>query len=335
MESINLKPNEIFDAFAPRVPTGEAEVGGRKPNDGEAVEKCMGDRPMQPESAAIARLEEERKKWRENSERLEESVKRLEEENSSLRRRLEDLEASNNSRTTTEDMLAMVEARVQARLDEEKIHPGDIQLPVTGGLVGGPQPKTKKEKGKGKKTASAHPTPAPVAGPSSAPLQDIAGPSTAAAGSPAQPATKRKQAKTAPNNKTASGPKPQKGVKKTAPPPPEPRPLPPAPASMEAPWTEVVNRKRTRPARLEPPAPRQPAKRPEPKLRPPKSAAVTISLTPAAIEKGLTYAGVLTNAQQRVDLSGLNIDRLKPKYAATGPCFTRSQEPNRNRRPMP
>ncbi|XP_037302576.1 serine/arginine repetitive matrix protein 1-like [Manduca sexta] len=197
-----------------------------------------------------------RKKWRENSERLEESVKRLEEENSSLRRRLEDLEASNNSRTTTEEMLAMVE----------------------GGTVGGPQPKTKKEKGKGKgkKTASAHPTPAPVAGPSSAPLQDIAGPSTAAAGSPAQPATKRKQAKTAPNNKTASGPKPQKGVKKTAPPPPEPRPLPPAPASMEAPWTEVVNRKKNKTSATRTPAPRQPAKRPEPKLRPPKQAQAEI-----------------------------------------------------------
>ncbi|XP_037293811.1 uncharacterized protein LOC119189096 [Manduca sexta] len=55
-----------------------------------------------------------------------------------------------------------------------------------------------------------------------------------------------------------------------------------------------------------------------PKLRPPKSAAVVISLTPAAVEKGLTYAEVLTDAQRRVDLSGLQIDRLRPKYAATG-----------------
>ncbi|XP_037302720.1 translation initiation factor IF-2-like [Manduca sexta] len=151
---------------------------------------------QQPESAAIARLEEERKKWRENSERLEESVKRLEEEN-----------------------LPPPSARGPGSVKQLQDHHGG-DAGHGGGKGAGPQPKTKKEKGKGKgkKTASAHPTPAPVAGPSSAPLQDIAGPSTAAAGSPAQPATKRKQAKTAPNNKTASGPKPQKGVKKTAPP---------------------------------------------------------------------------------------------------------------------
>ncbi|XP_030023098.2 uncharacterized protein LOC115442232 [Manduca sexta] len=281
----------------------------------------------QPESAAIARLTEERKKAQEDSARLEASVKRLQEENASLRRRLENLEASNeNDNTTTEEMLAMVEARVQARLEsalmgpaqrpplahERRVTTGDTQLPVSGGIVGGPpppKPKREKAKGKGKKTAQPiPPIPDAVAGPSSAPPQAVAGPSTA----PMTPGKKKENEK----KKATPKPNPQKGRNKDTPAQlaPEPRPLPPAPASMDTAWTEVVSRKK----KAKTSAPKPASKRPEPKLRPPKSAAVVISLTPAAVEKGLTYAGVLTDAQRRVDLSGLQIDRLRPKYAATG-----------------
>ncbi|XP_037301686.1 MAP7 domain-containing protein 1-like [Manduca sexta] len=286
---------------------------------------------QQPESAAITRLEEERKKWRENSARLEESVKRLEEENSSLRRRLEDLEASNNSRTTTEEMLAMVEARVQARLEsalmgpaqrpslahERKAASGDTQLPVSGGIVGGaPAPKSKREKGKGtgKRTAQpAPPHPAAVAEGTSAPPQPIAGPSTAPDTTPAPRAARQRKGQT---KKTA--PAPKEGGKKKGPvqASPEPRPLPPAPTSMETPWVVVASRKSKKTKPAVPPKKvqaQQQARRTEPKVRPPRSAAVIISLTPAAVAKGLSYKQVLTDAQTRVDLTGLDISRLKPK----------------------
>ncbi|XP_037301649.1 eukaryotic translation initiation factor 3 subunit A-like [Manduca sexta] len=286
----------------------------------------------QPESAAIARLKVERQKAQEDSARLEASVKRLQEENASLRRRLENLEASNKNITTTEEMLAMVEARVQAQLEsalmgpaqrpplahERRVTTGDTQLPVSGGIVGGPpppKPQRDKEKGKGKKTAQTVPSiPDAVAGPSSAPPQAVAGPSTApTATAPPGKKTEHERKKATPK------PNPQKGRKKDMPAQLalEPRPLPPAPASMDTAWTEVVSRKKKAKTGA-PKPPRQASKRPEPKLRPPKSAAVVISLTPAAVEKGLTYAEVLTDAQRRVDLSGLQIDRLRPKYAATG-----------------
>ncbi|XP_037303208.1 translation initiation factor IF-2-like, partial [Manduca sexta] len=290
----------------------------------------------QPESAAITRLEEERKKWRENSARLEESVKRLEEENSSLRRRLEDLEASNNSRTTTEEMLAMVEARVQARLEsalmgpaqrpslahERKAASGDTQLPVSGGIVGGaPAPKSKREKGKGtgKRTAQpAPPHPAAVAEGTSAPPQPIAGPSTAPDTTPAPRAARQRKGQT---KKTA--PAPKEGGKKKGPvqASPEPRPLPPAPTSMETPWVVVASRKSKKTKPAVPPKKvqaQQQARRTEPKVRPPRSAAVIISLTPAAVAKGLSYKQVLTDAQTRVDLTGLDISRLKPNVCGHG-----------------
>ncbi|XP_037292465.1 nucleolar and coiled-body phosphoprotein 1-like [Manduca sexta] len=292
----------------------------------------------QPESAAMARLEGEARKWRERSARLEDSVKRLEEENATLRRRLEDLEAS-AAKTSTEEMLAMVEARVQARMEsllmgpaqrpplahEKKSTPGDIQLPVTGGVVGGAaQLNPTKGKGmrKGKRVAQI-PTPIPalVAEPPSAPTQTIAGPSTASATTSATPTGKQK--KKAPAKKMAPARKGRETtndseVQAT----PDPRPLPPAPATMETPWVVVASRKAKKPipaaAPTANPQSRQPARRAEPKLRPPRSAAVIISLTPAAVAKGLSYKGVLMDAQSRVDLTGLDITRLRPKFTATG-----------------
>ncbi|XP_037300076.1 transcriptional regulatory protein AlgP-like [Manduca sexta] len=294
---------------------------------------------QQPESAVITRLESESKKWQEHSARLEANMKTLQEENAALKRRLEELEASTKG-PSTEEMLAMVEARVQARLEsalmgpaqrpslahERKAASGDTQLPVTGGIVGGPPPpKSRREKGKGvgKKTAPAQSLPAPVPGPSSAPPQAVAGPLTAPATATAPPEKRKPERKKA--TTTAPKPKAQKGRKNGPPaqPAPEPRPLPPAPASMDTPWVVVAkkNTKKKGKTAATPAASTQPpqsTRRAEPKLRPPRSAAVVISLTPAAVAKGLTYKGILMDAQSRVDFTGLDITRLRPKFAATG-----------------
>ncbi|XP_037301573.1 hepatoma-derived growth factor-related protein 2-like [Manduca sexta] len=139
------------------------------------------------------------------------------------------------------------------------------------------------------------------------------------------PATvKTREKSAAPAKKPAPGSKPKKGGRKepAVQPAPEPRPLPPAPASMETPWVEVARRKKKGKTTAAPTTtsvqPPKPSRRKEPKLRPPRSAAVVISLTPAAVAKGMTYKGVLTDAQNRVDLTGLDISRLKPKFTATG-----------------
>ncbi|XP_037303253.1 tropomyosin-1, isoforms 33/34-like, partial [Manduca sexta] len=302
----------------------------------------------QPESAAIARLESEAKKWQENCARLEAHMKNIQEENTALKRRLEELEAAAKG-PTTEEMLAMVEARVQARMEsilmgpaqrpslahERKAIPGDVQLPVERWLCWRNPRQTEegeKGKGRGKKTAQPAPAPAPaptipapIAGPSSAPPQAIAGPSTAAVSTPAMAPARRREKSAAAVKKSAPGSKPKKSGRKdpAGQPAPEPRPLPPAPATMETPWVEVARRKKKGKSTATAPTttsvqPPKPSRRKEPKLRPPRSAAVVISLTPAAVAKGLTYKGVLTDAQNRVDLTGLDISRLKPKFTATG-----------------
>ncbi|XP_037302384.1 cortactin-binding protein 2-like [Manduca sexta] len=219
----------------------------------------------QPESAVIARLEEEIKKWQEHSARLEANMKAMKEENATLKRRLEDLEASAN-KSSTEEMLAMVEARVQARLESALMGPaqrptlaherrtasGDTELPVTSGYSLGPPARRHK----------------PVAGPSTAPANTSA--STAK--------------KTQDRRRETPKQKPQKG-KKNGPPPaqpaPEPRVLPPAPANVDTPWVEVVRRKKKGKPAAAPTnstQPPKPTRRKEPKLRPPRSAAVVISL---------------------------------------------------------
>ncbi|XP_037301109.1 zinc finger CCCH domain-containing protein 18-like, partial [Manduca sexta] len=291
-------------------------------------------RATQPESAAITRLEEERKKWRENSARLEESVKRLEEENSSLRRRLEDLEASNNSRTTTEEMLAMVEARVQARLESalmgaspeaqpgprKKGRLGDTQLPVSGGIVGGAPRRSRRGKGKrnGKRTAQpAPPHPAAVAEGTSAPPQPIAGPSTAPDTTPAPRAARQRRVKPRRRHRRQrkegkEGP----GSSRSG-----------APPIATGPHLhgDTVGR-----------CGKQKEQEDEACSAAEKSAGTTTG-TPDRTQsatatlrgsyhfayasgggKGLSYKQVLTDAQTRVDLTGLDISRLKPKFAATG-----------------
>ncbi|XP_037301572.1 serine/arginine repetitive matrix protein 1-like [Manduca sexta] len=264
----------------------------------------------QPESAVIARLEEEIKKWQEHSARLEANMKAMKEENATLKRRLEDLEASAN-KSSTEEMLAMVEARVQARLESALMGPaqrptlaherrtatGDTELPVTSGYVGG-APNTQnrpKAREKGKRREQPNPLPLPPPplpqslGPPARRHNPSQGPSTAPATTTASTAKKTQD-----RRRETPKQKPQKG-KKNGPPPaqpaPEPRVLPPAPANVDTPWVEVVRRKKKGKPAAAPTnstQPPKPTRRKEPKLRPPRSAAVVISPTPAAIAKGLS-----------------------------------------------
>ncbi|XP_037301658.1 MAP7 domain-containing protein 1-like, partial [Manduca sexta] len=254
---------------------------------------------QQPESAAITRLEEERKKWRENSARLEESVKRLEEENSSLRRRLEDLEASNNSRTTTEEMLAMVEARVQARLESALMGPAQ-------------RPSLAHER---KAASGTHSSQCQEAY-SRRNQRATAANCGTLNGARHHTGTPRRSPEEGSNQEDGTGAKGRREKKGPVQASPEPRPLPPAPTSMETPWVVVASRKSKKTKPAVPPKKvqaQQQARRTEPKVRPPRSAAVIISLTTAAVAKGLSYKQVLTDAQTRVDLTGLDISRLKPK----------------------
>ncbi|XP_037298308.1 uncharacterized protein LOC119190449 [Manduca sexta] len=298
----------------------------------------------QPQATVNARLEQETKALRDHSARLETAMSKMMEENASLRRRIEELEKALCARPS-EDAIEQLEARLQARLESTLMGPAQKTSPwpmkqkprkwssqFREGFVGGqPQSATTKAKGKAKGSRAVQPTP-PVLTPLVTPFNNpscvaVAGPSgvKVAKGVAKKGTQGEKGAAPAPTPQNAKAPQKTKGRGKNRPAPPgqqapqEPSPLPPAPVSMDTAWTEVVGRKKkAKSGAPKPAASRQSSKRSEPKLRPPKSAAVVISLTPAAVEKGLTYAGVLTDAQRRVDLSGLQIDRLRPKYAATG-----------------
>ncbi|XP_059062474.1 uncharacterized protein LOC131855249 [Achroia grisella] len=54
------------------------------------------------------------------------------------------------------------------------------------------------------------------------------------------------------------------------------------------------------------------------KLKPPRSAAVVITIDPAAEKEGVTYANILLEAKSRVDLRPLGIETLRLRQAITG-----------------
>ncbi|XP_061729460.1 uncharacterized protein LOC133534384 [Cydia pomonella] len=102
-----------------------------------------------------------------------------------------------------------------------------------------------------------------------------------------------------------------------------PPPQPSVPASVNEGWNVVTRgkKKATAKSRLtSKPAPqRQKATKPKPrKLRPPRSAAVVLTLHPDAEGKGVTYAQVLSRAKENIDLEQLGITAIKFKRAATG-----------------
>ena len=90
---------------------------------------------------------------------------------------------------------------------------------------------------------------------------------------------------------------------------------------VEEAWTTVVKRGRKKKAATlatVPPAPKKKRQRP-PKVRAPRSAAVVITLQPGAIERGLSYKAVLTEARAKVAFPDLGTPtgfRMRP--AITG-----------------
>ncbi|XP_047513992.1 uncharacterized protein LOC125055580, partial [Pieris napi] len=61
-----------------------------------------------------------------------------------------------------------------------------------------------------------------------------------------------------------------------------------------------------------------PKKKASPKLRVTRSAAVSITLAKEAEQKGLTYADIIKEARQKIDLNGLGIEAVKFRRGVTG-----------------
>ncbi|XP_048001390.1 actin cytoskeleton-regulatory complex protein pan1-like [Leguminivora glycinivorella] len=131
---------------------------------------------------------------------------------------------------------------------------------------------------------------------------------------------KRKKAKSQPT--AVAGPSAPSGQ----------QPPPPAPGSSDQQWTSVVSRSaRRRAAAQSKTQPQANTKRKAANekaqakaktrsrgLRPPRSAAVVLTLQPEAEANGATYAKVLAVAKEKVKLSDLGISDLRFRRAATG-----------------
>ncbi|XP_037302234.1 serine/arginine repetitive matrix protein 1-like, partial [Manduca sexta] len=166
---------------------------------------------------------------------------------------------------------------------ERRTAPGTQQLPVTSGYVGG-APNTKPAKSKGKGKRREQPNPAPLPPPS---LPQSLGP-PARRHSPSQDPPplrriRRHRPKTRPRTEgercLSKSPKRARRKDRLQPNPPR-APcvlLPPAPANVDTPWVEVARRKKKGKPAAAPTnitQPPKPTRRKEPKLRPPRSAAV-------------------------------------------------------------
>lgn len=144
--------------------------------------------------------------------------------------------------------------------------------------------------------------------PRSAPTAPIEGPSNTTVPS----GRRKKNRKGKANASQASAPR-------------EPRPLPTAPISLDVPWSVVTRRGHINgPRRAAPVASaNQAASKPSPrsawpKLRPPRSSAVVVTLQPDAEKRGITYKEVMTEAKTKIDLESLGIGSVRFKRAATG-----------------
>ncbi|XP_048005629.1 uncharacterized protein LOC125241282 [Leguminivora glycinivorella] len=123
-----------------------------------------------------------------------------------------------------------------------------------------------------------------------------------------------------------SAPKPSAkataGTKSPLPPATEP-PRPAAATSTDEGWKVAVGgrKRRKKAAATKAKAPQPAPQRAKPKarrLRPPRSAAVVLTLQPEALESGVNYAQVLSRAKETVNLEQLGITALKFKRAAAG-----------------
>lgn len=107
----------------------------------------------------------------------------------------------------------------------------------------------------------------------------------------------------------------------------ESRPLPPPPQSMDEGWNVVTRRgsknkqnkkKASKNVSNTHVAAQKKKKNELPKLRPPRSAAVVLTLWPDAVEHGITYSKVLADARQHINLKDIGIEGVKFRSTATG-----------------
>ncbi|KAL0860027.1 hypothetical protein ABMA27_010342 [Loxostege sticticalis] len=106
-------------------------------------------------------------------------------------------------------------------------------------------------------------------------------------------------------------------------PAPEAHSLPPPPASKEEGWNVVAKKGKKaqggQPARPNAQPAKPAAKKPvTPKLRPPRSSAIVLTLLPGAQEKGVTYETALRDAKSRINIGELGISGLRCVKAKTG-----------------
>lgn len=115
----------------------------------------------------------------------------------------------------------------------------------------------------------------------------------------------------------------QAAANATAPVATEPRPLSAAPPAKTQQWNKVVSSGAKGKAATKSDAQLEPKVKARPKsgrrkLRPPRSAAVVLTLQPEAEAKGVTYAKVLAEAKDKVNLTDLGITNLRFRRAVTG-----------------
>ncbi|XP_049877835.1 uncharacterized protein LOC126375036 [Pectinophora gossypiella] len=169
------------------------------------------------------------------------------------------------------------------------------------------------------------------------PLRSDPVPSTSRSSLPPPPVMAApKQAKQTEPTQSSGAPakkKKGKGPKKVTTPNPLPPPPPPSSTQNGETWATVVKRGGKKKKVASSPA-TQPAKsnsapakestklKPKPKkkvkLRPPRTAAVVITLQPEAVEQGLSYDKVLSSARDRIQLKDIGIAGLKFRQAVTG-----------------
>ncbi|CAG9581370.1 unnamed protein product [Danaus chrysippus] len=169
-------------------------------------------------------------------------------------------------------------------------------------------------------------------------VEPVAGPSKPAAAQAAKKAPSKKdpgpkkgpapaQAKKAPAQAKKAPVPPKKGSQSAKKAGPSATTSPPSSVTDEArgeAWTTVTRKgkKKKKPSSGAKQAQPDPSagmvKKKEVKLTPPKSSAVSITLTPEATERGVTYQQVLEKAQSAIDLGQLGIGALKFRVTRTG-----------------
>ncbi|CAG9783508.1 unnamed protein product, partial [Diatraea saccharalis] len=92
-------------------------------------------------------------------------------------------------------------------------------------------------------------------------------------------------------------------------------PVPMQPKPLEEGWNVVVGRKAIRRTGQVLSGPQVAARKP--RLRPPKSVAVVVTLDAEAERRGETYEGILAKARREIDLDQIGIDRQKFRFRST------------------